>query len=149
MAGVSVDLKTAQKGLPAICAMTGERADGAVPMKIGRSWVRWTSPSVAVPLSEPVFRRWSQRQNIHIKARAVASALTAIGVVIAFRNGLLAAGVLAAAVAIHLVDLWAERTGKQARPDLLREGATVQFARVHDRFAEAVVEMGGTPLSDD
>lgn len=149
MAGVAVDVKTAQGGLPAICAMTGERADGAVSMKVGRSWTRWRSPSVQVPLSEPVFKRWSRRQNIHIKARGLASALTAIGVVLAFRNGLLAVAVLAVAIAIHLLDLWAERTGGEARPDLSRHGATLHMERVHERFATAVVEMGGTPLPDD
>ncbi len=149
MAGVAIDIKTAQAGLPAICAMTGERADGAVSMKAGRTWARWRSPGVQVPLSEPVFKRWSRRQNIHIKARGVASALTAVGVVLAFRNGALAVAVLTVAVAIHLVDLWAERTGGESRPDLSRHGAMVHLERVHERFATAVVEMGGTPLLDD
>jgi len=129
--------------------MTGERADGAVAMRVGRSWSRWRSTSIKVPLSEPVFKRWSRRQNIHIKARGVASVLTALGVILAFRNATIAIAILAVAVGIHLVDLWAERTGGEARPDLERDGANLHFRRVHERFAQAVGEMGGTPLSDD
>ncbi len=140
---VSIPLKVAQAGLPSICAMTGEQADGAIPVPVGRSLTRWRSPVVRIPLSEPVFVRWSRRENIHIKARGVASVLTAVGVVIAFRNGALAAGVLAVAIAIHLIDLWAERGASQSRPGVRREGANVVLSGVHDRFATAVNESVG------
>jgi hypothetical protein len=85
-----------------------------------------------------VFERWSRRQNIHIKARGIASVLTAIGVVLAFRSGLLAVGVLAVAVGIHLIDLWAERSAGSAQPLIERRGSDVVLSGVHERFADAV-----------
>lgn len=149
MAGVSIPLKTAQDGLPAICAITGGRADGAIPMQVGRTLTRWKAPEVRVPLSEEIFTKWSRRQNIHIKGRGFASLLTAVGVVLAFRATLPALAVLAVATAIHLVDLWAERAVKDYRPDLQRDGSSLEVRRVHERFATALVEMGGEPLPDE
>lgn len=140
MAEVVVPLRVAQEGLPAICAITGERADGAVPLRLDRSWKRWGSPTVRVPLSEPVFKKWSRRQNIHIKARGLASVLTAIGIIIAFRNGALGIAVVAVALAVHLVDLWAERTTGDFRPELQRRGGELTISGVHERFATAVSE---------
>jgi hypothetical protein len=141
MAEVTVPLRQAlDEGFPAICAVTGERADGAITLRVGRSWKRWGAPPVRIPLSEPVFKKWAARQNIHIKARAVASVLTAIGVVIAFRNGLLALAVIAIAVAVHLIDLWAERTVHDLQPTLEREGGELMLVGVHERFAEVVRE---------
>lgn len=137
---VSLPLKAAQAGLPSICAMTGERADGAIPVPVGRSATRWRSPVVRIPLSEPVFKKWSRRENIHIKARGLASILTAVGVVIAFRNAALAIGVLAVAVAIHLLDLWAERGASESRPAIRRVGPDIVLSGVHERFATAVNE---------
>lgn len=139
MAEVVVLLRDAVKsGFPEICAITGAPADGAVALRVERTWKRWNSPTVRVPLSEPIFNKWSRRQNIHIKARALASVLTAIGVVIAFRNGLLAISVLAVAIAIHLLDLWAERTAGDFQPTLARSGTELVISGVHPRFAEAV-----------
>lgn len=141
MAEVIVPIRHATDvGFPAVCAMTGERADGAVSIRIGRSWKRWTSPSLRIPLSEPVFEKWTTRQNIHIKARAVAAILTSVGVVLAFRNGPLALGVLAVAIAVHLVDLWAERTAAGYQPAIERRGNDVALLGVHERFAEVVHE---------
>ena len=148
MADVSIPLKTAQDGLPAICAMTGERADGAMALKVGRTLTRWKAPEVRIPLSEPVFKKWSQRQNVHIKGRGFASVLTAIGVVLAFRSPLAAIAVLAVAVAIHLVDLWAERSVSDLRPDLERHGSELYMRRVHPKFASALVEMGAQDLPE-
>jgi hypothetical protein len=139
MADVVVPLRDAvESGFPAICAMSGGPADGAVALRVERTWKRWNSPTVRVPLSEPIFNKWTARQNIHIKARALASALTAIGVVIAFRNGLLSISVLAVAIVIHLVDLWAERTIGDFQPTLARSGTELVLSGVHPRFAEAV-----------
>lgn len=140
MAEVTLPLKQAQEGFPAICAMTGQAADGAIPLAVGRSMTRWRSPVVRVPLSQPIFVRWSRRQNIHIKARGLASILTAIGVVIAFRNAALAIGVLIVAIAIHLLDLWAERGAAGARPVIEREGSSIRITGVHEAFATAVDE---------
>ncbi len=140
MAEVRVPLKHAQEGFPAICAMTGETADGAIALPVGRSLTRWRSPSIRVPLSEPIFVRWSRRQNVHIKARGIASVLTAVGVVIAFRNATLAIGVLLVAIAIHLLDLWAERGAASSRPVVERDGSIVVLRGVHDAFATAVDE---------
>ena len=137
---VAVPAKVALAGLPAICAMTGEQADGAIGVAVGRSLTRWRSPMVRIPLSEPVFVRWSRRENIHIKMRAVAMVLTAVGVAIAFRNGLLAVGVLTVAVAIHLIDLWAEKSARQSRPSVRRDGPNIVLSGVHKRFAAAVGE---------
>lgn len=141
MAEVVLPLRDAANGLPAICAMTGERADGAMPVRVGRSLKQWSSPEVRIPLSNDMFMRWSRRQNIHIKARGLASVLTAVGVVIAFRNGALAAGVLAVAVVVHLVDLWAERTAGDAQPHLERQGNALRISGVHEAFAKAVSEL--------
>jgi len=146
MAAVGISLKTAQGGLPAICAMTGGRADGAMPVRVGRTMTRWSAPEVRIPLSESVFTQWSRRQSLHIKGRGIASVLTAVGVVLAFRATLPALAVLAVAVAIHLVDLWAERSVQNYRPDLKRNGSDLELRGVHDRFAQAVEEMGGRPL---
>ena len=147
MANVAPPLKTAQEGLPAICAMTGGRADGAMPVSVGRTLTRWSAPEVRIPLAEEIFTQWSRRQNLHIKGRGVASLLTAVGVVLAFRATLPALAILAVAVAIHLVDLWAERSVKKYRPELKRNGTQVELRGVHDRFANALVEMGGEPLA--
>lgn len=140
MADVVVPLDIAKEGFPAICAVTGERADGAVPLRLGRSWQRWGSPTIRVPLSESVFKKWSRRQNIHIKARGLASVLTAIGIVIAFRNGALGIAVVAVALVIHLLDLWAERTTGDFQPELERRGSDLALLGVHERFATAVRE---------
>lgn len=137
---VTVPLAAAIDGLPAICAITGVAADGAVPLRVGRSLTRWNAPVVRMPMSEPIFERWSKRKNIHIKARGIASVLTAVGVVVAFRNGGLAAMVLAVAVAIHLVDLWAQRTANEVEPQLDRDGSSVRISGVHRAFADAVAE---------
>ena len=141
MADVSLPLKTAQDGFPAICAMTGGDADGAISLPVGRSLTRWRSPVIQVPLSEPVFKRWSRRQSIHIKSRGFATALTVIGVFIAFRNAGLAFAVLGAAIAIHLVDLWAERGATGSRPIIERDGANVVLKGVHETFAIAVGQL--------
>jgi hypothetical protein len=141
MAEVTVPLRHAvDEGFPAVCAITGDRADGAITLRVGRSWKTWGAPAVRIPLSEPVFKKWATRQNVHIKARALASVLTAIGVVIAFRSGLLALGVIAVAVAVHLVDLWAERSLNDFQPTLEREAGVLMLTGVHERFAEVVRE---------
>lgn len=67
--------------------------------------------------------------------------LTAIGVVIAFRNAALAIGVLVVAIGIHLLDLWAERGAADARPIIERNGANVHMSGIHDAFATAVAQM--------
>ena len=141
MADVIVPFRDAvDSGFPVICAISGARADGAVKLRVDRTWKRWRSPTIRVPLSGPIFSKWSRRQSIHIKARALASVLTALGVVIAFRNGLLAIAVLAVAIMIHLVDLWAERTIGDFQPALERQGTELLISGVHPRFAEAVQE---------
>ena len=141
MADVTVPLRHAvEGGFPAICAISGGPADGAVALRVDRTWKRWNSPRVRVPLSEPIFDKWTMRQSIHIKARALASVLTAVGVVIAFRNGLLAISVLTVAIVIHLLDLWAERTTGHFQPTLERNGSELVLSGVHPRFAKAVEE---------
>lgn len=138
---VVVPLRVArEEGFPAICAITGERADGAVPLRVDRSWKAWRSTTIRVPLSEPVFVKWSRRQNIHIKARALASVLTAVGIVIAFRNGVMGIGIVAVALVVHLLDLWAERTTDDFQPTLERRGTDLALVGVHERFAVAVSE---------
>lgn len=139
-------MRTAQAGFPAICAMTGAEADGAIPLAVGRSLTRWKSPVLRIPLSEPIFVKWSRRQNIHIKARGIASLLTAVGVVVAFRAALPAFAILGVAIAIHLLDLWAERGAQQSRPDVERSGPNVVLRGVHPGFAEAVGQMTGTDI---
>lgn len=147
MADVAIPLKVAQQGLPAICAVTGGRADGAMPIRVGRTLTRWNAPEVRIPLTDEVFKQWSRRQNLHIKGRTAFSVLTAVGVVLAFRAALPAFAVLGVAIAIHLVDLWAERSAKKYRPDLDRSGSQLELRRVNDRFAEALLEMGGESIT--
>lgn len=142
MAEVVLPLRlVTETGLPAICAVTGERADGAVSLRLDRSWKRWSSPTVKVPLSGPIFKKWSSRRNVYIKARALASVLTAVGIVIAFRNGLLGITVVAVALAVHFVDLWAERTTYDFQPVLERRGQDLALLGVHQDFADAVDEI--------
>lgn len=138
---VTVPLATALDGLPSICAITGEAADGAVPLRVGRSLTRWNAPVVRMPMSEPIFERWSKRKNIHIKARAVASVLTAVAVVLTFRNAAIGLSVLAVAVAIHLIDLWAERTSNEVEPQIDRDGSNIRISGVHAKFAKALTEL--------
>ena len=126
--------------------MTGGQADGAISLAVGRSLTRWRSPVIRIPLSEPIFVKWSRRQNIHIKARGIASLLTAIGVVLAFRAALPAFAVLGVAIAIHLLDLWAERSAQQSRPQVERSSTNVVLRGVHPSFAEAVSQMTGTDI---
>lgn len=141
MADVVVPLRLAtDSGFPAICAITGERADGAVSIRLDRSVTRWRSPTVRIPMSAPIFKKWSTRRNIYIKARAFASVLTAVGIIIAFRNGLLGLAVVAIALAVHLVDLWADRTTYNFQPVLERRGQDLALLGVHERFATAVSE---------
>ncbi|MGI9605542.1 MAG: hypothetical protein ACR2P0_05325 [Acidimicrobiales bacterium] len=136
---VRVPLADAEAGrLPAICAISGKKAGGAAPMRLSRSLRHPGGKTIRVPLSDAVFTRWSRRQNIHIKARTFASILTALAVVVAFRNGFLAIGFLAAAVAVHLLDLWAERTSRDLRPEAEREKDQVVLRGVHPRFIDAV-----------
>lgn len=116
-------------------------------MRAGRTRSRWNSPTIRIPLSESVFKNWSRRENIHVKARGVAIFLAVVGVLITFRAALPGIGILAVAIVVHLIDLWAERTARAFRPDLVRSGSTIEFHRVHDDFAEALVEMGGERLS--
>ncbi len=142
MAEVVIPLRLAtETGLPAICAITGERADGAVSLRLDRSWTRWTSPMVKIPMSDPIFKKWATRRNIYIKARAFASVLTALGIVVAFRNGLLGVAIVAVALAVHLVDLWADRSTNDFQPVLERRGQDLALCGVHQRFADAVGEM--------
>ncbi len=143
-AEVTVPMRRAQSGFPAICAMTGGPADGAIPLPVGRSLTRWKSPIIRIPLSESMFVKWSRRQNIHIKARGIASLLTAVGVVLAFRAALPAFAVLGVAIAIHLLDLWAERGAQQSRPEVERSGSNVVLRGVHPNFAEAVGQLTDT-----
>lgn len=138
---VVIPMKAAMAGLPAVCAITGGSADGAMPVRVGRSITRWNAPVVRVPLSEPVFNRWSKRKNLHIKARAFASVLTAVAIVITFRNSAIGIGVLAVAILIHLVDLWAERQVGQLEPELKRQGSDLTISGVHAKFAKAVGEL--------
>lgn len=138
---VVVPLSVATGGLPAICAITGGSADGAMSVRVGRTITRWNAPVVRVPLSEPVFKRWSKRKNLHIKARFVASVLTAVAIVVAFRNGALGIGLLAVAVLIHLVDLWAERQVNNLEPQFERRGSDVAISGIHEKFAKAVTEL--------
>lgn len=149
MDAVTIPLKVAMDGLPAICAITGSRADGAMAMKVGRTATKWRSPEVRVPLSEEIFVKWSRRQNVHIKGRGLASVLTAVGVVLAFRATVPALAMIAVAIAIHLVDLWAERSVKAYRPDLERDGSDLVLRGVHANFAEALVEMGGRRIESE
>lgn len=135
---VVVSLAVATKGLPDVCAITGKPADGAIPLKVGRSLTKWNAPVVRVPLSDSIFTRWSRRKNIHIKGRGIASALAVVGVAVAFRNGALAVAILAVALAIHLVDMWAERTANEVEPQLERQGGDVRISGVHENFVQAV-----------
>jgi len=142
MVEVVLPLRVATRsGFPAICAVSGERADGAVPIRLDRSWKRWRSPTIRVPLSAPMFQKWSNRRNIHIKARAAASVLTVIGILVAIRSGAVGLVVVGGAVAVHLVDLWADRTTLDYQPVLERRGPDVALVGVHEYFASAVAEM--------
>jgi hypothetical protein len=135
-----VPLDVARSGFPAICAITGETADGAIPVQLGRSATKWKAHTIRVPLSERVFKKWSRRRSIHIKARVVAAVLASVAIVITFRNATLGLSILAVAVAVHLVDLWGERTSEALQPSLERDGDELVITGVHATFAAAVEE---------
>ena len=91
-------------------------------------------------MSEKVFDRWSSRRNIHIKARWLAAVLTAVGIVVAIRSASVGVSILAAGLAVHLVDLWAERSANRLEPTIERRGSDVCLSGVHDAFVAAVQE---------
>jgi len=140
VASVTVPLAVAVEGFPAICAITGTAADGAVPIRVGRSATRWRSPKIRIPMSEKVFARWSSRRSIHIKARWMAAMLTAVGIVVAIRSASVGVAILAGGLAVHLVDLWAERSANRLEPTVERHGSDVRLSGVHDAFVAAVRE---------
>jgi len=134
-----VPLQDARAGrFPPVCAMTGDPADGAIPLKLERSATKWKAHTVRVPLSEAVFKKWSRRRSIHIKGRAVAAVLASVAIVICFRNATLGLGVLAVAAAVHLADLWGERTSGALQPTLVRERDELVLHGVHPDFIAAV-----------
>lgn len=141
MADVTLPLKTAQDGFPAICAMTGVDADGSMSLQVGRTRTRWRSPGIQIPLSQPVFTRWSRRQNIHIKARGLATVLLTVGIALTFRSAATGLPVVGAALVVHLLDLWAERGAARSRPVIERDGANVVLKGVHETFATAVSQL--------
>ena len=133
-----VPLQAARDGrFPPVCAMTGEAADGAIPLKLDRSATKWKAHTVRVPLSEAVFKKWSRRRSVHIKGRAVAAVLASIAIVICFRNATLGLAVLAVAGLVHIADLWGERTSAALQPTLVREKDELLLQGVHPDFAEA------------
>ena len=139
MAEVVVSLQQAIDGtLPHVCAISGEAADGAVPMKLGRSATKWRAPTVRIPLSEKVFRKWSRRQNVHIKARVLAAVLASLAVIVAFRNGLLGIAFLVASGAVHVLDLRSERAAVGLQPLLERHQDELHLSGVHESYVEAV-----------
>ncbi len=138
-ATVRVPLQAARDGrFPPVCAMTGNPADGAIPLKLDRSATKWKAHTVRVPLSEPVFKKWSRRRSIHIKGRAVAAVLASIAIVICFRNAALGLSVLAVAALVHIADLWGERTSAALQPALERDRDELVLHGVHPAFAEAL-----------
>ena len=137
---VTVPMAVALDGFPAICAITGRPADGAIPLRVNRSATRWKAQKIRIPMSEAVFSRWSSRRNIQIKARWFSALLTVVGIVVAIRNAGLGIAILAGALAVHLVDLWAERSVGQLEPTIERVGGEVRVSGVHDAFAAAVRE---------
>lgn len=144
MAEVLVPLEVALDGaLPPVCAITGKSADGAVSVSLGRSARKWRARTVRVPLSDDVFRKWSRRQNMHIKARAVAGGLAALAIVIATRSGFIGIALLVASAVVHVVDLRAEKGAAQLRPGLERQADSVLFSGVHESFVAAAIKASG------
>ncbi len=139
MADVHIPMRGAKGvALPPVCAISGERADGAVSIRSRRSWTRPRRHTMQVPLSDRVFTKWARRQNIHIKARVLAAVLASLAVAVAFRNGLVAIALLAASGVVHVLDLRAERAAASLRPSLDAEDGDLVLRGVHDAFAAAV-----------
>ena len=143
MADLELVVARAVDGLPEMCAITGGEANGAIALKTPRTLRRPSTATISVPLNEKVFNKWARRQAMHLKARLVAVLLTVAGIVVAIRNPRVGLVVIAAAVVVHLADLWAERGAARLRPQLQRQGSSVLLCGVHDDFAEAVIASNG------
>lgn len=139
MADVQVDLEVAEKGLlPSVCAMTGTRADGAIPVRLDRSMLRWNSPTVRIPLSKAAFRRWSIAQSVMVKVRIAAMALVLLALVLSARSPFAAVGFLVLGGLAMVVSVRAEQKVKEFQPELSRSGNSLHLHGVHENFARAV-----------
>jgi hypothetical protein len=159
---VRVPLDDALVGrLPAVCVMTGERADGYAPMVVARSlglawalllagpvgvlvlaalWPRLrTRHEVRVPMSEPAFDRWITERRRRLWCGWLGGAGLVVAVALVWL-GAIALLVAAAAVLLLLVALRAHWRIGWLQPSLGadRHGRWVTMLGVHPRFVAAV-----------
>jgi hypothetical protein len=159
---VKVNLDDAMVGrLPAVCVMTGERADGYAPMVVpkplGIAWlllllgpigvvllvalyprlrVRY---EVRIPMSEPAFDRWhhARVQRLWLSWLGVAGLVAAVAL---YWLGGLALLIALASFASLVFAFRAHLRAPWLQPTLTadRLGRTLTMLGVHDRFAAAV-----------
>jgi hypothetical protein len=162
---VKVKLDDAMVGrLPAVCAMTGERADGYAPMVVpkplGLAWlllllgpfgvlllvalyprlrVRY---EVRIPMSEPAFDRWHRARVQRLWLSWLGGAGLVAAVALAWLGGLALLIALASiaslgfAVRAHVRAPWLQPTLTADR-----SGRALTMLGVHDRFAAAVARI--------
>jgi len=139
VAEISVPLEAAQAGrFPPVCAMTGTPAAGAIPMRLERSFTRWRSPKVRIPLSTPAFKAWSRRQSVMVKARMAAIALVVVALGFSARNAFLALTALVLSGVVMAISLRAERSLADHEPGLSRSKGDLLLTGVHPNFVRAV-----------
>lgn len=130
--------------LPPVCAMTGAPAEGAIPVRVGRSLTRWRSPKVRIPLSASAFKAWRRRQSLMLKARGAAIALIVVALAFSARNALIALTALTLSGVVMAISLRAERSVAEHLPVCSRSKNQLVMTGVDPAFARAV-EMERAP----
>ena len=139
MARVEVSLDDAEAGeLPAVCVMTGAPADGPVAIGIDRSWRRWGSKTVRLPMSQAAFRRWYRRHRVMMQSRFAAMALVVAALAFSAKSPLLALLLLVGSGVVMAGSVRAEHSLTGLQPRVEAKRSTVVLHDVHDAFAQAV-----------
>ena len=124
--------------LPPVCAMTGAPAEGAIPVRLGRSLTRWRAPKVRIPLSTPAFKAWRRRQSLMLKARGAAIALVVVALAFSARNAFIALAALILSGVVMAISLRAERSVAEHLPGCSQSRGELLLTGVAPGFVEAV-----------
>ena len=140
MAEIAVELDEAKSGFPAVCAMTGGVADGAIPVRVERSLLRWGSPTVRIPMCQTAFRKWSLAQSVMVKVRIVSIVLVVVALGLSVRNPLGALVALVLAGVAMAISVRAEHKVQDLQPGIERSGNTITLVGIHPAFVRAVTD---------
>ena len=139
MTSVEVPLDRARAGdLPAVCVMTGEPADGRVPLALDRTWRRWRSTTVRVPMSRPSFRRWLRRHRAMMWTRYAAIGLVVVALAFSPKSPPLALLALIGGGVVMAASVRTERSLAALQPRLERRRSVLTLHDVHEDFARAL-----------